>query len=357
MRRRSACCQRRHGCDRMALKAGARRIAHALRSHKDGIDAARTQGRTIAMTQPLFRPEVLEAKRGSWLGGISLAQPVRLWVFALAAVVAATNIVLFVTLGIYTRRSNVTGQLAPSQGLATVLAPATGVLVRLDAVEGDRVGVGAALAVVTVPRATVAAGDTQVALEQQLGQWQAGLVAAQEAQHRKLQAQVQGAVAQRELAQIESEVANRHGQIRVATETLERLRRLEGEFRQDHAGLGLLDESNDLFDGETTLAHVRHLGLTDFTASRATAQWGQVSVTSSRRTCPRVGTGRFAGRNTPSLLQARPVKATHGRTIHAGERLSEILCSTTDFRVCSRSQGAGAAPNHADQVSAVKSVT
>ena len=25
------------------------------------------------MTQPLFRPEVLEAKRGSWLGGISLA--------------------------------------------------------------------------------------------------------------------------------------------------------------------------------------------------------------------------------------------------------------------------------------------
>jgi membrane fusion protein len=185
------------------------------------------------MTQPLFRPEVLEAKRGSWLGGISLAQPVKLWVLTLAAVAAATVIVLFVTLGTYTRRSTVTGQLVPSQGLATVLAPATGVVARLNAVEGDRVGMGTALAVVTVPRATLASGDTQVALEQQFGQRQASLVSAQQAQQRQLQAQAQGAreqlaVAQFELVQIESEVATRQDQIRIANETLERLRRLEG---------------------------------------------------------------------------------------------------------------------------------
>lgn len=34
------------------------------------------------MTQALFRKEVLEAQRGSWLGGIVLAQPLRLWVLA-----------------------------------------------------------------------------------------------------------------------------------------------------------------------------------------------------------------------------------------------------------------------------------
>jgi membrane fusion protein len=217
----------------MASKAGARRIAHALRFHKDGIDAARSQGRTIAMTQPLFRPEVLEAKRGSWLGGISLAQPVRLWVLTLAAVVVASAIVLFVTWGTYTRRSTVTGQLVPSQGLATVLAPATGVVTRLDASEGGRVEAGEVLAVITVPRVTLASGDMQVALEQQLGQRQAGLVSAQHAQRSQLLAQMQGAgaqlsVAQRELAQIESEVATRRDQIRIANETLERLRRLEG---------------------------------------------------------------------------------------------------------------------------------
>ena len=85
------------------------------------------------MTQPLFRPEVMEAKRGSWLGGISLAQPLSLWVLTLATALVATVIVLFVTFGTYTRRSTVTGQLVPSQGLATVLAPATGVVTKLGA--------------------------------------------------------------------------------------------------------------------------------------------------------------------------------------------------------------------------------
>src|SRR5690554_2747307 len=52
---------------------------------------------------------------------------------------------------------------------------------------------------------------------------------------------------------------------------------LATQFRHRHAGLGLLDESDDLLGCEATLAHVRPLGLTDFTASRGTAQRGQVS--------------------------------------------------------------------------------
>ncbi|WP_299341295.1 HlyD family efflux transporter periplasmic adaptor subunit [uncultured Pseudoxanthomonas sp.] len=185
------------------------------------------------MTQSLFRPEVLEAKRGSWLGGISLAQPVSLWVLTLATALAATAIVLFVTFGTYTRRSTVTGQLVPSQGLATVLAPATGVVTKLGAGEGGRVASGDALAVVNVPSATLAAGDTQVALEQRLQQRQDGLLSTQQAQQEQLRVQAKGtnaqlAVAQRELAQVESEVITRQDQIRIATETLARLRRLEG---------------------------------------------------------------------------------------------------------------------------------
>jgi membrane fusion protein len=185
------------------------------------------------MTQPLFRPEVLEAKRGSWLGGISLAQPVRLWVMTLAAVAVATTLALFVSLGTYTRRTTVTGQLVPTQGLATVLAPATGVVTRLGVVEGDSVDAGGVLAVVSVPRATEAAGDTQVALERRLRERQDGLLSTQQAQRAQRQAQAHGAseqlvVAQRELAQIESEVATRQQQIRIADETLARLRRLEG---------------------------------------------------------------------------------------------------------------------------------
>ena len=120
------------------------------------------------MTESLFRREALEAKRRGWLGSISLAQPLRLWMLTLGAALAAIAVALFLTLGTYTRRSTVTGQLVPSMGLSTVLAPATGVVSRLEANEGARVSEGQMLAVVTVPRATVAEGDTVVALEQRL---------------------------------------------------------------------------------------------------------------------------------------------------------------------------------------------
>ncbi len=46
-----------------------------------------------------------------------------------------------------------TGQLVPIKGLATVMAPATGVVSRLDVSEGQRVTTGQMLAVVTVPHA------------------------------------------------------------------------------------------------------------------------------------------------------------------------------------------------------------
>lgn len=38
----------------------------------------------------------------------------------------------------------------------------------------------------------------------------------------------------------------------------------------------LLDEPDDLLGSESTLLHVRLLGVTDFTATSGTAQWGQV---------------------------------------------------------------------------------
>lgn len=186
------------------------------------------------MNQELFRREALEAKRRGWLGDISLAQPARLWVLTLAATLAATLVALFMGLGTYTRRSTVAGQLVPTKGLSTVLAPATGIVSRLEVLEGDRVGPGQVLAVVTAPRATLADGDTLVALGQRLARRREGLVEGREAQRQLLDAQGQGlraqlAVAQRELVQIEAETTTRRQQIRIAEETLQRLRQLEGE--------------------------------------------------------------------------------------------------------------------------------
>lgn len=170
----------------------------------------------------------------SWLGGISLAQPPSLWVLTSLAVFAAMGIGLFLMLGTYTRRSTVVGQLVPTQGMATVLAPATGVIGQLDVAEGDKVKTGQRLGIVIVPRATPVGGDTQAALEQHLAQRREGLVSAQDAQQQQLQAQANGlraqlSAARSELAQIETEVATRQRQAHIANETLDRLRQLQTE--------------------------------------------------------------------------------------------------------------------------------
>lgn len=183
------------------------------------------------MTQPLFRPEVLQAKRTSWLGGISLAQPIRLWVLTAAAVLVAFAVLLFLVFGSYSRRSRVVGHLVPVQGLASVLAPATGVVTRVHVPEGGRVEAGQTVAVISVPRPLVAGGDTVTELQQHLAQRVDGLKLAHSAQQLLLDAQASGLAAQltsarRELAQIEAEIGTREEQVRLARETLDRLRQL-----------------------------------------------------------------------------------------------------------------------------------
>jgi membrane fusion protein len=165
------------------------------------------------------------------LGAISLVQPVRLWVLTATAVAIALAVALFLILGTYTRRSRVIGQLVPSKGLATVLAPLTGVVSRLEIAEGEKVQFGQTLVVVSVPRATIASGDTLTALEERLERREASLKSERAAQQQLLTIQTHGtgaqlAVARRELTQVDAEIETRQEQVRLAVETLSRMRRL-----------------------------------------------------------------------------------------------------------------------------------
>src|SRR5690606_29670839 len=67
-----------------------------------------------AMALELFRREALEARRGQWLGAVSLAQPLGLWLLTAAALLAASAVLLFLLLGTHTLRSTVAGQLVPT---------------------------------------------------------------------------------------------------------------------------------------------------------------------------------------------------------------------------------------------------
>lgn len=186
------------------------------------------------MSRDLFRKEALEARRNQWLGGISLVQPVRTHVLTATAAFAALSVVLFLIFSTYTRRSSVTGQLVPVNGLSIVLAPETGVVIRLNVAEGEQVKLGQTLAVVATPRNTVTGGEATRALEQQLNARRVSLATLEAAQHHQRKAQAEGlgrqlAAAKKELERIEAETVTRQDRVKIADETLELLRQLEGK--------------------------------------------------------------------------------------------------------------------------------
>lgn len=186
------------------------------------------------MTEPLFRPEVLEAKRRSWLGSISLAQPLSLWLLTAFAVLAAAAIVLFLVFGSYTRRSRVVGQLVPDLGLATVIAPVSGVVTQPIPKEGERVARREALVVISTPRATTQNGDMTAGLLAGLQAQRAGIQEGFSSQADLLAVQMAGydrqlSAARRELAQVDSAINTQQQQVEIAESTLSRFRKLTAQ--------------------------------------------------------------------------------------------------------------------------------
>ena len=186
------------------------------------------------MTDSLFRHEVLDAKRNSWLGGISLSQPLRLWALAVFAMLAASAIIGFLVLGEYTRRSKVAGQLVPDLGLSTIVSPTSGIASRLFPEEGDSVEADDALTLINVPRVTASGSDAWTVIRGGLETRRDSLAELGRSQAAQIDAQIQGigrqrAAAERELAQIENEISTRREQVRIGKETTERYQRVADE--------------------------------------------------------------------------------------------------------------------------------
>lgn len=183
------------------------------------------------MRQDLFRGEVFEAKRASHLGGISLAQPVRLWVLAAFATVTTLTVLVFLFFGQYHRRSRVTGHLVPSLGMSTVVAPTAGVVARFFPDEGAQVHSGQPLVRIDVPRATATGQDALALVREALNARRDSMSRLSNAQHAQIEAQIDGArqqlhSAREELRAVERAIATREQQIRLSRGTVERYRRL-----------------------------------------------------------------------------------------------------------------------------------
>lgn len=186
------------------------------------------------MDQPLFRPEVIEARRTGWLGGISLAQPLRLWLLAASVAAAAVAIGVFLAMGEYTRRSRVQGQLVPDLGVATVVAPEAGVVDRILPGEGERVLAGAPLALVASPRTTQGGGDARVDIAEGIERRRRSVLSAAASHGELLDAREaslrrQRSALGRELGRLRDQLAIRRRQAALARETLDRYRALRRE--------------------------------------------------------------------------------------------------------------------------------
>ena len=183
------------------------------------------------MAGTLFRREAVDAKNRSWLGGISLAQPLPLWLLAAFAVTAAAAVVLFLGAGEYTRRSRVAGQLVPDLGLVSVVAPVPGVVLRPVPGEGEQVARDQPLVIIGTPRATSETDDLTSGLLERLDERRAAVRAAAASQQGLLELQAEGRAAQlasarRELEEIEQAIGIERQRVRIAEELLAHLQEL-----------------------------------------------------------------------------------------------------------------------------------
>lgn len=115
----------------------------------------------------LFRPEVLESQRTSWVGEIRLIRPLSLTVLTGAVVAAVLILGAFLYLGEYTRKVRVSGVLVPDRGVIRLVAPQEGVLVERRVAEGARVHAGDVLFVLSLERSGLG-GDTQELVQRSL---------------------------------------------------------------------------------------------------------------------------------------------------------------------------------------------
>lgn len=207
-------------------------------------------------SEDLFRREAVDAQRFATLGAVTVLQPVRVWWVATAIAVAAVAIMVFLVLGSYTRRTRVDGSLVPDRGIATVVAPVAGVVTEVGVAEGGKVVAGRRVAIVSVARATTAAGDSMHAIGKQIEVRRDSIERDAQAQASMLDVQSSAMAAQlagmrQELTSLDVEIAASREKILIAKGLLEKLSQLrEGhyvsELQVKEQEMAVIERSSDL---------------------------------------------------------------------------------------------------------------
>lgn len=125
----------------------------------------------------LFRQEVVDAKRGEWLGRIRVATPISHSLLAICALAVGAALVAFAILGHYTRRERASGTLVPVAGLIEVTSPAQAEITQILVQQGTSVRAGDSLIAISSERASASMGATASLISEQLKLQRARLAA------------------------------------------------------------------------------------------------------------------------------------------------------------------------------------
>ncbi|HXF77768.1 MAG TPA: HlyD family efflux transporter periplasmic adaptor subunit [Usitatibacter sp.] len=183
------------------------------------------------MPQSLFREESEEARASRWLGRVVLIRPVSFTFLTAAALVFTIALAAFFTFGEYTRKARVTGILAPSLGVARVIAQQSGLVEAVHVREGDRVGRDAVMIVLGDGREGRGREEVGGALLARLAEREAAIVRQREAALAAMRAEERayaekGSALARELEQVDREIATQSRRNALAGGSLERASRL-----------------------------------------------------------------------------------------------------------------------------------
>ena len=177
----------------------------------------------------LFRSEVVEAKRGEWLGTIRLATPLSRWLLTLIALAIAALLIAFVTLGQYTRRERTTGTLVPAAGLIEVAAVSTGSVAHVLVEQGAVVNAGDSLVSISSNRVSAALGDTATIVNEQLG-LQRARIDADLADQDKMQREQAAAIEQR-VGMLKAALGQLDGQVAIQRHQAQNARTMLRKFQ------------------------------------------------------------------------------------------------------------------------------
>lgn len=181
--------------------------------------------------EELFRTEAIDSQRPRWMGEIVMIRPLSLnfaVAFALVVVVAVAS---FLYWGSYTRRSVVSGQLMPGEGIVKIHAPQVGMVLERNVAEGQIVRNGDVLYVLSSDRRSTMIGENQATISAYVGQKQSMIrdeirtrIALYQEENVLLRAKIQNVKA--ELARLDEQISAQMRRLSIAEEVARRYRDL-----------------------------------------------------------------------------------------------------------------------------------